>query len=122
VVVAAGLAGRHTVIAVNADAVSSIFRIDDGSAEPVRGLHPGEMPVRWAEDGRSLLVARGDGLPWVVERLDTASGRRTPVREIRAHDAAGLRLSLFAITPDGRHYVHSYSRLLSDLFVVDGLR
>jgi hypothetical protein len=80
------------------------------------------MPVRWAEDGRSLLVARGDGLPWVVERLDTASGRRTPVREIRAHDAAGLRLSLFAITPDGRHYVHSYSRLLSDLFVVDGLR
>jgi Tol biopolymer transport system component len=110
------------VIAVNADDVSSIFRIDDGSAEPLRGLHPGEMPVRWAEDGRSLLVARGGGLPWVVERLDTASGRRTPVREIRAHDAAGLRLSLFAITPDGRHYVHSYSRLLSDLFVVDGLR
>jgi hypothetical protein len=27
-----------------------------------------------------------------------------------------------AITPDARHYVHSYSRLLSDLFLVQGLR
>jgi hypothetical protein len=26
------------------------------------------------------------------------------------------------ITPDGKYYVHSFSRLLTDLFVVDGLR
>ncbi len=110
------------VLALSADGVACVYRIDDGSPEPVRGLQSGEVPVRWAEDGKSLLVARGGGLPWVIERLDIATGRRTPVREIRAHDVAGLRLSIFAITPDGRYYVHSYTRLLSDLFVVDGLR
>ena len=110
------------VLALSADLVPTIYRIDDGTAEPVRGLQPGELPVRWTEESQSLIVAKGGGFPWVIERLDIASGRRTPVREIRAHEAAGLRLSLFAITPDGRHYVHSYSRLLTDLFVVDGLR
>jgi hypothetical protein len=29
---------------------------------------------------------------------------------------------MFAISPGGKHYVHSYSRLLTDLFVVDGLK
>ena len=53
--------------------------------------------------------------------MELDSGRRTPVREIRAREAAGLRLSVFAISSDGRSYVHSYSRLLSDLFVVEGL-
>jgi serine/threonine protein kinase len=110
------------VLALSADLVPTIYRIDNGSAEPVRGLQAGELPVRWTQESQGLIVARGGGLPWLIERLDIASGRRTPVREIRAHEAAGLRLSLFAITPDGRHYVHSYSRLLTDLFVVDGLR
>ena len=90
--------------------------------EPVPGLRPGELPIRFSEDGRALLVARGNGLPWVVERMDIATGRRTPAIEIRAREAAGLRLSIIDVTPDARHYVHSYSRLLTDLFVVKGLK
>jgi hypothetical protein len=37
---------------------------------------------------------------------------------------AGLRLTLLALSPDGdgRYHVHSYSRLLSSLYVVEGLR
>ena len=41
---------------------------------------------------------------------------------IRAHDPAGLRQSIFAISRDAKYYVHSYSRLLSDLVVVNGLK
>jgi len=59
---------------------------------------------------------------WTIERQDLATGQRTPAATIRAHDPAGLRLSVFAISPDAKYYVHSYSRLLSDLFVVDGLK
>jgi hypothetical protein len=33
-----------------------------------------------------------------------------------------LRLSIVALSPNGRTYVHNYSRLLTDLFVVTGLR
>ncbi len=34
---------------------------------------------------------------------------------------AGLRLSWVYITPNGRFWIHSYSRLLTDLYTVEGL-
>ena len=110
------------VIARGEDGVPAFFRVSDGAHEPVPGLRPGESPIRFSGDGRGLLVAHGNGLPWVVERMDIATGRRTPALEIRAREAAGLRLSIIDVTPDARHYVHSYSRLLTDLFVVKGLK
>jgi hypothetical protein len=69
-----------------------------------------------------LLVAHGGGLPWLVERLDLSTGARSPATTIRAHDPAGLRLSVFSISRDARYYVHSYSRLLSNLVVANGIK
>jgi hypothetical protein len=110
------------VIARGEDGAPAFFRVSDGAREPVPGLRPGETPIRFTADGRALLVAHGNGLPWIIERMDIATGRRTPALEIRAREAAGLRLSIIDVTPDARHYVHSYSRLLSDLFLVKGLK
>jgi serine/threonine protein kinase len=114
--------GGQRVIAADEHGTPMIYKIDGGAAEPIPGLAPGELAVQWTPDGRGLLVAHGDGLPWVVERLDLATGKRTPATTIRAHDPAGLRLSVFSISRDAKYYVHSYSRLLSDLFVVNGLK
>ena len=58
----------------------------------------------------------------MIDRMDLASGRREKLFEIRPREIAGLRLTLLALSPDGRYYVHSYSRLLSSLYVVEGLR
>jgi hypothetical protein len=99
-----------------------IFRLDGGPPESIPNLQPSDVPVQWTSDGRGLLVAHGEGLPWIVERLELGTGRRTPAATIRAHDPAGLRLSIFAISRDAKYYVHSYSRLQSDLLVVEGLR
>jgi hypothetical protein len=110
------------VIARNEQGIPSIYRIDDGGTEPIAGLGPNDLPLQWLADGNAILVAHGDGLPWVVERVDLANGRRTPAYEVRARDAAGLRLSILALSTDGKHWAHSYSRLLTDLYVVDGLR
>jgi hypothetical protein len=78
--------------------------------------------VQWTPDGRGLLVAHREGLPWIVERLDLASGQRTAALTIRAHDPAGIRLSVFGISRDAKYYVHTYARLMSDLYVVAGLK
>jgi hypothetical protein len=99
-----------------------IYRIDGSAAQPIAGLAAGDVPVQWTPDGRGLIVGHGDGLPWVVERLDLSTGTRTPATTIRAHDPAGLRQSMFAISRDAKYYVHSYSRMLSDLLVVNGLK
>ena len=109
------------VVAMGANGQPAIFRLSDGSSAAIPGLRSGEVVVQWLADGQGLLVAR-PGSPWIIERLDLSSGQRTPALEIRAREAAGLRLSIVAVSPDGRHYVHSYSRLLSQLFLVEGLR
>jgi len=109
------------VVAVGHDGRSAIFQVSDGSSTPVPGLTDDEFVVQWLRDG-DLLVTRARGFPWVLGRLDLPTGRRSPGLEIRPADRAGLRLRVVAVSADGRHYVHSYSRLLSDLFLVEGLR
>jgi hypothetical protein len=110
------------IIAAGAGGQPAIFQLSDGSSTSVPGLRADEFAVQWPQDGRHLLVARAEGSAWVIERLELTTGQRTPAFEIRAREGAGLRLSIVAVSRDGRHYVHSYSRLLSDLFLVDGLR
>jgi eukaryotic-like serine/threonine-protein kinase len=98
------------------------YPLDGSTPEPLAGLQPDELPTAWTTDGRALLVAHGQGRPWVIDRMDLASGRREKLLEIRPREMAGLRLTLLALSADGRYYVHSYSRLLSSLYVVEGLR
>jgi hypothetical protein len=113
--------GRR-VIGADEHGTPMIYSIDGSAPVPIPQLAAGEVAAQWTPDGRGLLVAHGDGLPWIVERLDLATGTRTPATTIRAHDPAGLRLSVFAISRNAKYYVHSYSRLLSGLVVVDGLQ
>jgi Tol biopolymer transport system component len=110
------------VVAVGKDGRQAVIRLSDGASTPIPALQENELIVQWLEDGRGVLVARGNGQPWRVDRLDLSSGQRAAVLEVRAPDGAGLRLSVLAIARDGRHYVHSYSRLLTDLFLVQGFR
>ena len=110
------------VVGADEHARTMIYRVSGGVPEPVQNLKADDIIVQWTPDGRGLLVAHGDGLPWVVERLDLASGQRTPAVTIRAHDPAGLRLSVIGVSRDAKYWVHTYSRLLSDLYVVDGLK
>jgi hypothetical protein len=63
--------------------------------------------------------------PFRVFRVDTVSGRREPWLDTSPPDPAGIRpdwTQSGTLTPDGRHYVYSYSRTLNDLFLVEGLR
>jgi hypothetical protein len=113
---------RTRVVATDEHDAAVIYPVNGGAPQPVPYLKAGDVVVQWSSDGRGLLVAHREGLPWIVERLDLASGQRTPAATIRAHDPAGLRLSVFGISRDAKYYVHTYARLLSDLYVVEGLK
>ena len=100
-----------------------IFSIENGQSRPVPGLAAGEVPVRWSADGGSLFVSRLQGLPVKIFRLDLATGSRTPWREITPSDPAGVfGIDPIRLTSDGKSYVYSYRRLLSDLYLMEGLR
>jgi hypothetical protein len=101
-----------------------LYALGGGEDVAVPGVEPGDNPVGWADDGRSLFVVpRGDGGPSLnVHRLDTRTGARAPWREIRSPDPVGVTaLEGLRVTPDGRGYAYNIRRVLSTLFVVDGL-
>jgi hypothetical protein len=99
-----------------------LFRIDGGVASrAIPGIVDGEFPLRFAEDGRSLFVWKRE-LPARVYRVDLETGNRELWKELMPVDPGGVeRISNVVVTPDAKSYAYTYSRLLSDLFVVEGL-
>jgi len=62
--------------------------------------------------------------PFRVFRVDVVSGSREPWLDTSPPDPAGITPEWTqggTLTPDGRHYVYSYSRTFTDLFLVEGL-
>jgi eukaryotic-like serine/threonine-protein kinase len=112
-----------TVAAVGPDKKAYLFPIPSGDPQPIKGLEPGEMPIAWTPDGKSLYVYKGGELPAKVYRLDVASGNRTLWKLLMPPDPAGVEfVGPVLPTPDGKSYVYGYRRLLSDLYLVEGLQ
>jgi dipeptidyl aminopeptidase/acylaminoacyl peptidase len=105
------------------DGTQRLFAIAGGAPRAIAGLEPGEEPIRWAADGRRLFVYRPGELPARVWIVDTQTGRREPWLDVQPADGAGvLAVNPVQLTADGRGYAYGYRRVLSDLYVVSGLR
>jgi len=85
-----------------------------GEARPIPGLSAGEGPVRWSRDGKSLFF-------WGFV-VDVDSGRRHPWKEFRPPDPVIDNINCILPGPDGKSYVYSYGRYVSDLFEIQGLK
>jgi len=76
-----------------------------------------------ALDGRSIYVYRPAQSPARIYLLDSSNGRRSLWRELSPFDPAGLGVILnVAITPNGKSYAYDYGQVLSDLYLVEGLK
>lgn len=99
----------------------ALFPIDGGPARPLRGVLPGDVFVLWSRDGAQLYVSSSSSATLQIVRVDLATGTRTPWKDVVPSHSAGVRLSQVVMTPDLRTMVHSYSQLLTNLYVVTGL-
>ena len=120
--------GRWAV-ARRADRQPVLVDLSSDTQQVLDGLGPGDRPLRWTADGRSLFVLPncGNRPSWPAEifTFEVATKARTPWRSIEPGERAGVHrggLHEVLITPDGRYYVLMYPRTVSDLFVVEGLR
>ncbi len=114
--------GRAAVLR-EADGNQRLFAVDGGEGRPIPGLTQDDQPIRWSADGRSLFVYRPGELPARVVRLDVVTGRRKDWLEVAPDDRAGvLAVTPVLLTPDGIGYVFGYRRVLSDLYVIDGVK
>jgi serine/threonine protein kinase len=92
-----------------------------GAPKPLKGALPNELPVAWSADGRSVYMSAQSAVPMRIFRVDLATGTRTLWKEMTPSQVAGLRLGQVTMTPDAQSVLYSYSALLSNLYVVDGL-
>ncbi len=83
---------------------------------------PNEFVMGFTQDSKYLLIRTGT-VPTQIFRIDAASGKRELWKEIAPADPAGVR-GIFSIrfSADGKSYAYSVHRILSDLYVVDGLK
>jgi hypothetical protein len=111
------------VAAMGPDDKAYFFPIPAGDPRLIKGLLPGEVPVVWSADGRFLYIYKGGELPAKVYRLEIASGNRTLWKQLMPPDPAGVEfVGPVLPAPDGTSYVYGYRRLLSDLYLVEGLQ
>ncbi|HYB52354.1 MAG TPA: hypothetical protein VEG84_00670, partial [Thermoanaerobaculia bacterium] len=108
------------IAAFGPDRKLALYPAEPGEPHLLPGANPEDSPLRWTADGRSLYVFRH--VPAQVDLIDVATGRRTPWKEFRPPDPAGvLQIAPVVIGPDGASYVYSYRRLLDELYVATGL-
>ena len=89
----------------------------------VPGSSSDDRPIAFSADGKSLWLFRRGEVPAHIDRLDIASGERRPWKEVTPPELAGVYSIIeLQITPDGRSYFYSYTRLLSQLYLGRGLK
>jgi eukaryotic-like serine/threonine-protein kinase len=99
------------------------FAVDGSAPIPLAFLDPDDEPLQWSADGTRLFVRRANAWPPTVDRVNTATGGREWWKTLEPADPAGIdAVFRILITPDGASYCHDYVRLLSELFVVEGLQ
>jgi|GEM_PF-553091 len=111
------------VAGMSKDETIVIYAVDGSAPTPVASAEKGEVPLQWSADGASLFVYRPTSLPARVFRITLATGAREPWKEFMPADPAGVyKIAPIVITPDAGGYAYTASRVLSDLYAVEGLR
>jgi eukaryotic-like serine/threonine-protein kinase len=111
------------VLATDAHHQRWLYPIAGGEPQKLNfDIPPGETVLSFFDNGKSLLL-RTRSLPLKITRVDLATGKRVPFREIAPADPAGAQsIPVIKFSADGKSYAYSLGRQLSDLYVVDGLK
>jgi DNA-binding winged helix-turn-helix (wHTH) protein len=116
-----GLSPDGSAVAAPCGERLCVYPLDGGAAREVPDSHK-MTPVGWADPG--TLIARDHSrIPARLFRLDLAAGGKTPWRELAPHDRSGVkRVNSVSISAGARTYAYSFTRQISDLYSVTGLR
>jgi hypothetical protein len=113
--------GRYAV-ATSPAGKPMLVPIDGGEPLPIAGVGEGDFFAGWTADSKAVHV-RGSGASIRVHRVEIAGGVRRLVREVVLPERAGVAGPLtFVMATDADAFALGYGRMLSDLFLAEGLR
>jgi dipeptidyl aminopeptidase/acylaminoacyl peptidase len=100
-----------------------LYPLEGGDRQPFTAtLASSDEVIEWEKDGNSLLVLRA-GVPAKVFRVYLGSSKVEDVKTFSPSDPAGVvTVGGVRFSSDRKSYAYDYFRILSDLYVVDGLK
>jgi len=111
------------VAGIGPDQKGYLYPVSGGEPHVIPGMNPGEQPITFSADSRSLYIYQPGELPTLVNRLDLQTGSRTLWRQLMPSDPAGVEnIGPILLTPDAKTCVFGYHRMLADLYLVEGLK
>jgi len=111
------------VAGIGPDQKGYLYSVTGGEPRLINGLNPGEQPITFSSDGRSLYIYQPGELPARVDRLDMQTGQRVRWKQLMPSDPAGVEnIGPILLTPDAKNCVYGYHRMLADLYLVEGLK
>ncbi|MBK9065212.1 MAG: protein kinase [Acidobacteria bacterium] len=114
----------RTLVTHAPDGSFALTGLEGGASRPIPGVKTGDVPLRLTADGRHIFLRdESKDFPARVFRLDLATGRRETWKELTPGDPAGITLLQPAtLSDDGKTILFIYSRVLSDLYLAEGLK
>jgi Tol biopolymer transport system component/predicted Ser/Thr protein kinase len=111
------------IVGIGPDQKGYLYPAAEGEPRPVSGMEPGDIPINWSQDARSIYLCRTGEVPAKVYRLELATGKKTVWKQIAPLDPTGVStIGPILMTPDGKTYVYGFHRTLGDLYLVEGLK
>ncbi|HLW88242.1 MAG TPA: serine/threonine-protein kinase [Terriglobales bacterium] len=99
-----------------------IYPIAGGDARPVPGWLANDVWIMWSADGHSAFVYQDEKTSAPVYRLDLTTGKRDLAMTLAPSNSDGVTsIVSVRMAADGKTYGYSYTRELSDLFLVSGV-
>jgi Tol biopolymer transport system component/predicted Ser/Thr protein kinase len=111
------------IAGIGPDQKGYLYPAAGGEPRPVNGMEPGDIPINWSQDARSIYLCRTGEVPAKVYRLELATGKKSVWKQIAPLDPTGVStIGPILMTPDGKTYVYGFHRTLGDLYLVEGLK
>ena len=112
-----------SVIALDPDGKLYLYPTEGEGRQPALGTVTGDVPLRWGADGHSVFVTQGGEIPAKVYRVDFTNQSRKIVYELSVPDRTGLTgIRYIQLTPDGKSYAYTFSRFLTELYLIEDLK
>jgi eukaryotic-like serine/threonine-protein kinase len=111
------------IVGTRASGEAVIFDKGSQQLQTISGIERGELIQGWTEDGQALLVTASTPWEGQIYRVEVGSGKRTLLQKVELVDKAGVSLNLRLYYAErSKTYVYETRRILSNLYIVEGLQ
>jgi eukaryotic-like serine/threonine-protein kinase len=114
--------GQWIAAGTHSDGGPKLYPLDGSAPHAMVGLLPGEG-FTWSTDPHVVYAYLEKMAPVKIYRLNILTGKREMFKEINPSDETGLcDMTHVMFSPNGQSYVFGYTRLLSELYLVSGMK